>query len=84
MSTMLRKTASIFCWYFIGNKNVKKHREKRSLDANALFWKLLQGLAEAMEISKDDAYLKMLESYGHYDFIINIFGLLIIRQTLIS
>lgn len=50
--------------------DVKKHREKRSLDANALFWKLLQGLAEAMEISKDDAYLKMLESYGHYDFII--------------
>ena len=49
---------------------VKKHREKRSLNANALFWKLLQGLAEAMGISKDDAYLKMLESYGHYDFII--------------
>ena len=49
---------------------VKKYREKRSLDANALFWKLLQGLAEALGISKDDAYLKMLEAYGHYDFII--------------
>lgn len=50
--------------------DVKKHREKRSLDANALFWKLLQGLAEAMEISKDEAYLKMLKLYGYYDFII--------------
>ena len=44
--------------------DVKKHREKRSLDANALFWKLLQGLAEAMEIPADQVSVKATTEEG--------------------
>lgn len=43
---------------------VKEHREKRSLDANALYWKLLTGLAKAMAISNARAHNLMLRRYG--------------------
>jgi hypothetical protein len=43
---------------------VKRHREKRSLDANAYLWKLLSEIAEVLHASKDEIYLQMLERYG--------------------
>lgn len=43
---------------------VKKHRDKRSLNANAYLWVLLQKLAEAGQTSKEEIYLLMLQRYS--------------------
>lgn len=43
---------------------VKKHREKRSLDANAYCWVLLDKLAEATGTPKADIYREAVKSVG--------------------
>jgi hypothetical protein len=43
---------------------VKKHREKRSLNANAYLWVLLQKIAEAEDTTKEEVYLFMLQRYS--------------------
>lgn len=48
----------------------EKYREKRSLDANAYMWVLLQKMAEILHTSKDDLYLDMLSKYGVFTHII--------------
>ena len=49
---------------------IKLHKEKRSLDANAYLWVLLQKIAEVLHTSKDEVYLQMLERYGQFSHII--------------
>lgn len=49
---------------------VKKHRKKRSLDANSALWLLLQRLATALNTTKDELYLSFLEQYGTFTHII--------------
>lgn len=49
---------------------VKRWREKRSLDANAYLWVLLQKMAEVLHSTKDEMYLEMLDKYGQFTFII--------------
>lgn len=41
-----------------------KHREKRSLDANAYAWVLMGKIAAALNTSKDEIYEEMLRRYG--------------------
>lgn len=43
---------------------VKKHREKRSLDANAYFWVLVDRLAEKTQIPKTDIYRRYIREIG--------------------
>lgn len=43
---------------------VKQHRERRSLDANAYAWVLMQKIAEAIHTDKWSVYLMMLERYS--------------------
>lgn len=43
---------------------IKRHREKRSLNANALFWKMCGSLAEVTRVSDDEMYLWLLARYG--------------------
>ena len=43
---------------------VKKHREKRSLDANAYFWVLVDQLAEKTRIPKTDIYRRYIREIG--------------------
>ena len=43
---------------------IKKHREKRSLDANAYYWKLVSDLAEALHVSKPYLHNDLLRKYG--------------------
>lgn len=45
---------------------LKRHRERRSLDANAYCWALLEKLAAAVGSDKDTLYLEMLERYGKF------------------
>ena len=49
---------------------IKQHRERRSLDANAYLWVLLQKLAEALRADKDDLYLQMLGRYGQFTHVL--------------
>lgn len=49
--------------------NVGKFRKKRSLDANAYYWKLITEFAEAIEVSKNRAHNIMLRKYGQREFI---------------
>lgn len=47
----------------------KKHRKKRSLDANALLWHCLGQIASTLRTDKWDVYLMMLKRYGKYTYI---------------
>lgn len=49
---------------------MKKHRERRSLDANALLWSCLGEIAAAIRSDKWTVYLKMLKRYGKYTYIV--------------
>lgn len=51
--------------------NIKavKHRQKRSLDANATLWLCLGRIATALRADKWDIYLQMLKRYGKYTYI---------------
>lgn len=46
---------------------IKKHYEKRSLDANRYAWKLIGKLAIKQEMSKDEVYQHFVRQYGVYD-----------------
>lgn len=45
---------------------IKEHREKRSLDANAYCWVLLDKLADAIRSTKEELYLKKVREVGPY------------------
>lgn len=47
-----------------------KHRNKRSLDANAYCWVILQKIAEVLHQDKWNVYLEMLGKYGVFTHII--------------
>ena len=47
----------------------KRHREKRSLNANALFWKCIGDISSALRTDKWDVYLMMLKRYGIYTYL---------------
>ena len=47
-----------------------KHRNKRSLDANAYCWVILQKIAEVIHQDKWNVYLEMLGKYGVFTHII--------------
>ena len=49
---------------------VTKHRKKRSLDANAYMWVLLQKMAEPLKTSKWELYIEMLSRYGIFTHVI--------------
>lgn len=42
----------------------KRHREKRSLDANAYLWVLCQKIAQKIDSNKDNVYLELLGDAG--------------------
>lgn len=43
---------------------IKEHRKKRSLDANAYFWQLCGQLAEVLNRKKEDLYRDYIKDYG--------------------
>lgn len=49
---------------------IKQHRRRRSLDANAYLWVLLGKIAEVLQTDKDEIYLLMLERYGVFTHVI--------------
>jgi len=49
---------------------IKIYREKRSKDANAYMWTLLQEMADVLNTTKDELYLQMLDRYGVFTHLI--------------
>lgn len=49
--------------------SAEPYRKKRSLDANALLWKILGEMAAVLRTDKWDLYLLMLKRYGKYTHI---------------
>lgn len=47
----------------------KRHRNRRSLNANALLWKCLSEIASALRADKWDIYLQMLRAYGESTYV---------------
>lgn len=47
-----------------------QYREKRSIDANAYLWVLLQKMAEVLRTDKWSLYLQMLKRYGQFTYIV--------------
>lgn len=49
--------------------DIVEHKEKRSLNANAYMWALINKIANAMRLSKEEVYLQMLKDYGQSEVI---------------
>lgn len=47
----------------------KKHRNKRSLNANNYCWKLITEIGDKLRLSKEEVYLKMLKEYGQSEMV---------------
>jgi hypothetical protein len=43
---------------------IKKYREKRSLDANSYYWSLINQLSNKLEIGKEELHEKLLKEYS--------------------
>ena len=43
---------------------IKEHKEKRSLNANAYYWVLVNKMADALNQSKEFIHMSMLKQYG--------------------
>lgn len=52
-----------------GNYEIERKRKKRSLNANALCWKLCTEIANVLRADKDSIYIDMLKRYGQSDLI---------------
>ena len=47
--------------------DIRKHREKRSLDANAYYWKMCGELAEAVNEEPERIYRRHIRDVGNYE-----------------
>lgn len=50
-----------------GNYEIERKKKKRSLDANALCWKLCTEIANVLRTDKESIYVDMLKKYGQSD-----------------
>ncbi|NLY46844.1 MAG: hypothetical protein GX053_12785 [Tissierella sp.] len=50
--------------------DIKQHRKRRSLDANAMLWVILSEMAIILRTTKEELYLEMLGRYGVFTHII--------------
>lgn len=49
---------------------IKRYRERRSLNANAYFWVLVGQIADKIQSDTESVYLRLLERYGVYTHIV--------------
>lgn len=70
---MIGTPQEIIAWLFAQDRNklfeVKEHRQKRSLNANAYAWTLIGKIADDTRKSKEEVYLQMLKDYGQSEMI---------------
>ena len=65
---MIGTPEEIVRWLFNQDKEqqfeIKEYKQKRSLNANAYAWVLINKIANVMRLSKEEVYLNMLKHYG--------------------
>lgn len=65
---MLGKPLDLINWLYNQEKDkvyeIKEYKQKRSLNANAYMWVLINEIANKVHLSKEEVYLNMLKSYG--------------------
>lgn len=65
---MIGKPDEVIKWLLNQDRDkffeVKQHREKRSLNANAYAWVLIGKIADVVRANKDEIYVQMLKRYG--------------------
>ena len=70
---MIGNAEQIIKWLFEQDRDkvfeIKQHKEKRSLNANAYAWSLIGKIADALRTSKDETYLTMLKRYGQSEMV---------------
>ena len=70
---MTGNAEEIIKWLFDQDRDkvfeIKEHKEKRSLTANAYAWSLIGKIADALRTSKDEVYLDMLKRYGQSELV---------------
>lgn len=70
---MTGNALQIIDWLFAQDKDkvfeIKEHKEKRSLNANAYAWSLISKIADALRMSKEECYLLMLKRYGQSEIV---------------
>ena len=70
---MIGKAEELVRWLWNQDRDktfeIKEHKEKRSLTANAYAWSLIGKIADALRTSKDEVYLDMLKRYGQSEMV---------------
>ena len=70
---MIGKAEELVRWLWNQDRDklfeIKEHRQKRSLTANAYAWVLIGKIADAMRMDKDECYLLMLKRYGQSEIV---------------
>lgn len=70
---MIGNAETIVKWLFTQDRDriweIKEHKEKRSLNANAYLWVLVGKIADRLRASKDEVYLKCLKLYGQSEVV---------------
>lgn len=65
---MLGTAETLLKWLFNQDRTklfeIKECKEKRTLTQNSYMWSLINELANKMNLSKDDTYLKMIKDYS--------------------
>ena len=65
---MLGKPLDLINWLYNQEKDkiyeINEYKQKRSLNANAYMWVLINQIANKVHLSKEEVYLNMLKSYG--------------------
>lgn len=65
---MLGTAETLLKWLFNQDRTklfeIKEYKEKRTLTQNSYMWSLINELANKMNLSKDDTYLKMIKDYS--------------------
>lgn len=70
---MIGNPAAIIKWLVEQNPKeefeIKKHRKRRSLNANAYAWSLISKIGLALNKPKEEVYVQMLKDYGQSEMI---------------
>lgn len=70
---MIGKAKEIIQWLLNQPQDIlfeiKEHKEKRSLNANAFAWALIGKLADLQRLKKEQVYLQMLKDYGQSEIV---------------
>ena len=65
---MIGTAETLVKWLFNQSREklfeIKEHKEKRTLTQNAYLWSLINEIANKMNLSKEDTYLKMIKDYS--------------------